>query len=108
MSEPKNKNANHLVDPQHVTGKTRRLLVRYGKYGLGAKSLQRACNRARSAGGYVNFTATLAEGTMITEFASRWPLRWRKSNLAATAGALSSHDRADVRPYDKSSGLRNC
>jgi hypothetical protein len=70
MGEPKNQNRIHPVDPQHVTGKARRLLEQVrAKLGLVPNLFRVLANAPVALESYVNFSAALAGRTLMTESA---------------------------------------
>jgi uncharacterized peroxidase-related enzyme len=90
MGEPRNHNRIHLVDPQLVTGKTRRLLgpVR-AKLGLVPNLFRVLANAPVALEGYINFSAALAGGTLNDRTREQIALAVAESNLCGYC--LSAH-----------------
>ena len=65
MGEPEDQNRIQPVDPQHVTGKTRRLLGQVrAKLGFVPNLFRVLANGPVALEGYLNFSAALAGGTL--------------------------------------------
>jgi uncharacterized peroxidase-related enzyme len=82
MGEPKNQNRIRPVDPQHVTGKTRRLLDQVrAKIGLVPNVFRVLAHAPVALEGYVNFSAALAGGTLNDRIREQIALAVAESNL---------------------------
>jgi uncharacterized peroxidase-related enzyme len=82
MGVPKNQNRIHPVDPQHVTGKTRRLLGKVrAKFGLVPNLFRVLANAHVALEGYVNFSAALAAGTLDNRIREQIALAVAETNL---------------------------
>lgn len=84
MGEPKNQNRIQPVDPEHVTGKTGRLLEQVrAKLGLVPNLFRVLANAPVALEGYVNFSAALAGGTLNDRTREQIALAVAESNLCS-------------------------
>ncbi len=109
MGEPKNQNRIHPVDPQHVTGKTRRLLGQVrAKLGLVPNLFRVLANAPVALEGYINFSAALAGGTLDDRIREQIALAVAESNLCGYC--LSTHaflgQRTGLTPDEIANAIR--
>ena len=98
MGEPKDQNRIHPVDPQHVTGKTRRLLGQVrAKLGLVPNLFRVLANAPVAPEGYVNFSAALAAGTLNDRIRDQIARAVAESNLCGYC--LNMHERRPLEEY---------
>ena len=109
MGVPKNQNRIHPVGPQHVTGKTKRLLgqVRV-KLGFVPNLFRVLANGPVALEGYLNFSAALAGGTLDERIREQIGLAVAESNLCGYC--LSAHaflgQRAGLTPDEIAKAIR--
>jgi alkylhydroperoxidase family enzyme len=90
--EPKNRNRIHPVDPQHVTGKARRLLEQVrAKLGFVPNLFRVLANAPVALESYVNFSAALAGGTLNDRIREQIALGVAENNLCGYC--LNMHQR---------------
>ena len=109
MGEPKDQNRIHPVDPQHVTGKTRRLLGQVrAKLGFVPNLFRVLANGPVALEGYLNFSAALAGGTLDERIREQIGLAVAESNLCGYC--LSAHaflaQRAGLTPDEIANAIR--
>jgi uncharacterized peroxidase-related enzyme len=84
MSEQKDQNRIQAVDPQHVSGKTRRLLGQVGaKLGFVPNLFRVPANALIALEAYMNFSAALAGGILDDKIREQMALAVAKSNLCS-------------------------
>jgi uncharacterized peroxidase-related enzyme len=90
MDEPKDQNRIQPVDPQHVTGKTRRLLGQVrAKLGLVPNLFRVLANAPVALEAYMNFSAAFAGGALDDKIREQIALAVAESNLCGYC--LSAH-----------------
>ena len=90
MGEPRDQNRIQLVDPRHVTGKTRRLLGQVrAKLGFVPNLFRALANAPVALEGYLNFSAALAGGALDDKIREQIALAVAESNLCGYC--LSAH-----------------
>ncbi len=109
MGEPKNQNRIQPVDPQQVTGKTRRLLGQVrAKLGIVPNLFRALANAPVALEGYVNFSAALAGGTLNDRIREQIALAVAESNLCGYC--LSAHaflsKRSGLTPDEIANAIR--
>ena len=109
MGEPKDQNRIQLVDPQHVTGKTRRMLAQVrAKLGLMPNLFRALANAPVALEAYVNFSAALAGGALDDRIREQIALAVAESNLCGYC--LSAHvflgQRAGLTPDEIANAIR--
>jgi uncharacterized peroxidase-related enzyme len=109
MGEPKNQNRIQPVDPQRVTGKTRRLLGQARtKLGIVPNLFRVLGNAPVALEGYVNFSAALAGGTLNDRIREQIALAVAESNLCGYC--LSTHaflsKRSGLTPDEIANAIR--
>jgi uncharacterized peroxidase-related enzyme len=109
MGEPKDQNRIQLVDPQHVTGKTRRMLAQVrAKLGLMPNLFRALANAPAALEAYMNFSAALAGGALDDRIREQIALAVAESNLCGYC--LSAHvflgQRAGLTPDEIANAIR--
>jgi uncharacterized peroxidase-related enzyme len=109
MGEPKDQNRIQLVDPQHVTGKTRRMLGQVrAKLGLMPNLFRALANAPAALEAYMNFSAALAGGALDDSIREQIALAVAESNLCGYC--LSAHvflgQRAGLTPDEIANAIR--
>jgi alkylhydroperoxidase family enzyme len=84
MGKAKDQTRIHPVDPQHVTGKTRRLLEQLrATLGLVPNLFRVLANAPVTLEGYLNFSVALAGGTLDVRIREQIALAVAESNLCS-------------------------
>ncbi len=109
MGEPEDQNRIQPVDPQHVTGKTRRLLGQVrAKFGFVPNFFRVLADAPVALEGYLNFSEALAGGTLDGRIRERIALAVAESNLCDYC--LSAHaflgQRAGLTPDEIANAIR--
>jgi uncharacterized peroxidase-related enzyme len=109
MGVPKNQNRIHPVDPQHVTGKTKRLLGQVrAKLGFVPNLFRVLANGPVALEGYLDFSSALAGGTLDERIREQIGLAVAESNLCGYC--LSAHaflgQRAGLTPDEIANAIR--
>ena len=90
MNDARDQSRIQPVDPQHATGKTRRLFGQVrAKLGLVPNLLRVLANAPVALEGYLNFSAALAKGTLDEKIREQIALTVAESNLCGYC--LSAH-----------------
>jgi uncharacterized peroxidase-related enzyme len=109
MGVPKNQNRIHPVDPQHVTGKTRRLLGQVrAKLGFVPNLFRVLANAPAALEGYLNFSAALAGGTLDDRIREQIALAVAESNLCDYCRSAHAFmgERAGLTPDEIANAIR--
>ena len=109
MGESKAENRIPLVDPQHATGKTRRLLGRVrGKLGLVPSTFRVLANAPGALEGYLDFSAALASGALDIRVREQMALTVAETNLSACCRGdhMALGQKAGLTPEEIAAAIR--